>query len=118
MGGRRLEAIARNLDLFLLLDTHFHATAERADGLLPIASFAETEGTFVNRKNRVQRVRQAFVPPGEGREGWQLVAELIERLGGPSAPADAAAVFAEIAAGVPAFQGLSHTVIGELGRQL
>ncbi len=49
---------------------------ERADALLPIATFAETSGTFVNGEGRWQSFAGAVPPPGEARPGWKVVRAL------------------------------------------
>jgi NADH-quinone oxidoreductase subunit G len=44
-----------------------------ADVLLPISTFAETAGTFVNAEARWQRFQGAVAPPGDARPGWKLL---------------------------------------------
>jgi NADH-quinone oxidoreductase subunit G len=117
-GPELLEKLAAQLELLVVLDTHHHATADHAHVLLPLASFAETDGTFVNRKSRVQRVRPAVEAPGLARAGWQVIGELSALAGGGAVAADACAVLAEIAAAVPAFQSLSYESIGLSGKTL
>jgi predicted molibdopterin-dependent oxidoreductase YjgC len=109
-----LEAIEK-LEFVAVFDTHYRGTAELADVLLPIGSFAETDGTLVNRAGRVQRLREAFAPPSGARAGWRVLAKLIARSGGAPEPADAAAVFTDLAASVAAFRNASYKTIGSLG---
>ncbi len=51
-----------------------------ADVLLPISTFAETDGTFVNGEGRWQSFEQAAQPPGEARPGWKVLRVLGNRL--------------------------------------
>ncbi|HEY8519987.1 MAG TPA: NADH-quinone oxidoreductase subunit NuoG [Gammaproteobacteria bacterium] len=44
-----------------------------ADVLLPIAAFAETQGTFVNGEGRWQSFDAAGRTPGEARPGWRVL---------------------------------------------
>ncbi|MBK1644477.1 NADH-quinone oxidoreductase subunit G [Thiocapsa imhoffii] len=44
-----------------------------ADVMLPIASFAETSGTFVNASGLWQSFQGAIAPPGEARPGWKVL---------------------------------------------
>jgi len=44
-----------------------------ADVLLPIATFAETAGTFVNAEGRWQSFDAAAEPAGESRPGWRVL---------------------------------------------
>jgi NADH-quinone oxidoreductase subunit G len=113
-----LGALEEKIDFLVVLDTHFHRTGELADVLLPIATFAETDGTFVNRNGHVQRIRQAFAPPAGAKPGWQVISELCAAVAGSEVSLDASAVFTELAAAVPSFRPLSYRSIGELGAPL
>lgn len=44
-----------------------------ADVLLPIATFAETAGTYVNAEGRWQGFQGVVAPPGEARPGWKVL---------------------------------------------
>ncbi|ESQ15525.1 MAG: NADH-quinone oxidoreductase subunit G [Thiohalocapsa sp. PB-PSB1] len=44
-----------------------------ANLMLPIASFAETSGTFVNASGDWQRFQGAVAPPGQARPGWKVL---------------------------------------------
>jgi len=117
IGEDALKVLAQKLSLLVVLDTHYHETAELAQVLLPIATFAETDGTFVNRSGRVQRVREAVQPPAGVRPGWRVIADLLERRG--AATADSAeAAFGQLAESTPAFRGLNYTQIGLQGAPL
>jgi NADH-quinone oxidoreductase subunit G len=117
-GAALVTALGEQVDYVVVLDTHFGPTAEIADVLLPIGTFAETDGTFVNRSGRVQRVRQAFQPPAQARPGWTVLSELLAELGSAAVPADAGAVFSEVAAAHPAWRHLSYAAIGDHGMTL
>ncbi|MFI7149710.1 formate dehydrogenase subunit alpha [Nonomuraea sp. NPDC050022] len=83
-------------------------TARRADVVLPVASWLEKEGTFVNFDRRFQRVRAALGPPGEAITDFEVVHALAAVLGaelGCPTPAEALAECGRIA---PVFAGLSH----------
>ncbi len=64
-----------------------YASAETkalADVLLPIATFAETAGTFVNIEGRWQRFQGLTAPKGEARPAWKLLrvlGNLLEQAG-------------------------------------
>jgi NADH-quinone oxidoreductase subunit G len=45
----------------------------QAHVLLPIATFAETSGTFVNLEGRFQSFTAAAKAPGETRPGWKVL---------------------------------------------
>jgi NADH-quinone oxidoreductase subunit G len=44
-----------------------------ADVLLPIGTFAETSGTYVNASGTWQRFQGVVPPPGEARPGWKVL---------------------------------------------
>ena len=58
-------------------------TAQHADVVLPAASFAEKDGTFVNIEGREQKIKQALQPRGDCRPDWRILADLMGRLGTP-----------------------------------
>jgi NADH-quinone oxidoreductase subunit G len=55
-----------------------------ADILLPIGTFAETAGTFVNAEGRWQSFDAAAEPVGEARPGWRVLRVLGNELGVPA----------------------------------
>ena len=77
--GQRAMAAMEQIEFLVVLDAFLTPTARIAHAVLPIASFAETEGTVTNMEGRVQRLRVATNPPGEARTGWQVLAELCGR---------------------------------------
>ncbi|MFN2347950.1 MAG: NADH-quinone oxidoreductase subunit NuoG [Thioalkalivibrio sp.] len=49
------------------------ATRNMADVILPIATFAETSGTFVNAEGRWQSFQGVASPLGDARPGWKVL---------------------------------------------
>jgi NADH-quinone oxidoreductase subunit G len=61
------------------------ANLERiANVLLPLATFTETAGTFVNAEGRWQSFEAVSRPVGEARPGWKILRVLGNRLGVPN----------------------------------
>jgi NADH-quinone oxidoreductase subunit G len=48
---------------------------------LPIALYAENEGTFINVEGRMQGFAAVITPPGEARAGWKVLRRIAETLG-------------------------------------
>ncbi|WP_114853858.1 molybdopterin oxidoreductase family protein [Brachybacterium sp. YJGR34] len=101
------------LDLLVVLDTVPSETAQMADIVLPIAQWAEEEGTMTNLEGRVIRRRRARAAPGEARSELWILHQLAARLGHDTGfPTDAAEVFDELArasaGGLADYAGLSH----------
>lgn len=98
----------KDLDFVVVQDIFLTETAELADVVLPAASFAEKEGTFVNTERRVQRVRRAVNPVGNSKADWQIMVELAARMGQKWDYSSVSDVFDEITTVTPSFAGLSH----------
>jgi NADH-quinone oxidoreductase subunit G len=58
---------------------------ERAQVVLPAASWAEADGQFMNAQGMIQESEQAVAPAGQSRPAWKLAAALGVRLGQPIA---------------------------------
>ena len=65
-----------NLEFLVVQDIFPTETALLADVVLPGASFAEKDGTFTSTERRIQRVRKAIEPLGDGKSDWAIVKEL------------------------------------------
>jgi NADH-quinone oxidoreductase subunit G len=70
---------------FVVACTSFLTDALRrhAQVMLPLATFAETSGTFVNVEGRWQSFGAVAKPVGEARPGWKVLRVLANRLGVP-----------------------------------
>ena len=105
---RRVEAALEACELVVSQDLFLSQTAQRADVVLPAASFLEKDGTFVNFDRRVQRVRPAVSPPGGARTDFEIVNLLAAVLGADLRCPSPAATMDEIARVNPDFAGISH----------
>ncbi|HEY0969767.1 MAG TPA: molybdopterin-dependent oxidoreductase [Gemmatimonadales bacterium] len=91
------------------------AARGRGDVVLPIANFAEEEGTFTNLRGRVQRFLQARAAPGLARPSWWVLGDLLALLGEGQGYFVASDAFDALAAAHPEFAGLSYDVLGLKG---
>ena len=73
----------QKLDLMIVQDLFLTETAMLADVVLPVASFAEKDGTFSNTERRVQRIRKAIEPPGEAKSDWEVICGISNKFGYP-----------------------------------
>jgi NADH-quinone oxidoreductase subunit G len=112
---KRIEAALDKVEFLVVQDLFLTETAAKADVVLPACSFAEKEGTFTSVGGAVQRLNRAVKPLGLARSDFHILNELIGRLDGTVPCADVAAVFAELAATVPGYQGLTLAGLGDEG---
>lgn len=111
---KKVEQALEAVEFLVVSDLFLTETAQYADVVLPAASFAEKNGTFTSLGRRVQRVRQAIKPLGEARTDFQILNGINQALGGTSYACQSE-LFAEIAANVPAYQGLSQAALSDEG---
>ena len=112
-----------NVKFLVVQDIFLTETAELADVVLPAAAYAEKEGTFTNTERRVQRVRQALLPPKGACDDLSIVEAIADRMDpekeipsgsdfqpGPDRMdvSKAAEVFDEIAKVWPAVAGINY----------
>ncbi len=101
--------INESLEFLVCQEIFFNETTRFADVVFPAACFAEKEGVFTNSDRRVQRVRKAVEPPGEAREDWRILCDLV-RAAGHDMPryASPAEIYDEMASLAPKLAGISH----------
>jgi NADH-quinone oxidoreductase subunit G len=65
----------------IVIDHLTTATSDRAELVLPAATFAEASGTVVNNEGRAQRFYRVFVAAGEVRESWRWMQKMMTAAG-------------------------------------
>ena len=108
------ESDLAHLDLIVCLDILPNTATKLATAILPGAGFAEKRGSMVNVHGRLQRLNRATNPPGQARDDWEILSDLLRALG-VEAPQTLEGVFKEMSAAVPAFHGLTLAKLGESG---
>ncbi len=91
--------------------------SQRADFILPLQSFAERDGSFVNGERRVQRFYTAQGPMGQALPAWKLFGGISQNAGIANLKPSAAAVMLELSGSVAAFQGASYRALSRTERQ-
>jgi predicted molibdopterin-dependent oxidoreductase YjgC len=115
MDGARVRAALERLECLVVLDSDGCEAAQYANVVLPLATYAESDGTFTNHAGRVQRFHESVPPPGQARPGWRVLGDLVAAMTSADAPGSAAAVFQALAAENGAFVGLDYERIGGQG---
>jgi len=78
----RIRAALAKLDLLIVQDILASDLTAMAHVVFPGAAAAEKNGSFTTPDNRVQCLTRAVTPPGESREDWDIIGELLSRLTG------------------------------------
>jgi predicted molibdopterin-dependent oxidoreductase YjgC len=110
-----VEEALKALDFLVVQDIFLTETAKMADVVLPVACFAEKDGTFSNTERRVQMVRKAVEPPGDVRTDWEVICGIATRMGYKMEYADAEAIFTEIGAVTPSYAGMDYQRLAKGG---
>jgi predicted molibdopterin-dependent oxidoreductase YjgC len=121
-----------NVKFLVVQDIFLNETAELADVVLPAAAYAEKEGTFTNTERRVQRVRQALLPPKGACNDLSIIQAISDRMssaGDKTWPEDyqpgsdrmdvdeVEKLFSEIAEAWPAIAGINYKRLEDGGIQ-
>ncbi len=104
-----------NLSAFVVMDILSNATTEHATVVLPASGFAEKRGSMINGDGRLQRLNRAVRPPGNARDDWEILRDLLQALGGSNGLYSIDDVFRQMSAEIPQFAHLTLNKIGDLG---
>ncbi len=140
----RTDEIAKSIEIAVLHISNFYEQSHKATVVLPSATYAEINGTFVNFQNRVQRIKPAVATleqerlPGDfavsrldkfgahndrwtkgtrfnARPAWKVISQMAKVLGSEFGYDNTEEVFDDMAAKIPALAGMSYEIIGTHG---
>ncbi len=112
------ESDLAKLEALVVLGILPNKTTPHATVLLPASGFAEKRGTMINLAGRIQRLNRAIPAPGQARDDWEILRDLIVAVGGPNGVYSIEDVFQTMAVETPSLAGLSLAGIGDLGVEL
>ncbi|MBI5208555.1 MAG: molybdopterin-dependent oxidoreductase [Elusimicrobia bacterium] len=69
------------LEFLVVQDSFMNDSCQAADAVLPAATFAETEGNWVNLEGRAQKSMKAIEPLGEAKPDWWIASRLAGLMG-------------------------------------
>lgn len=142
-----LEEYLKKLELFVIHSSNFNQSCNYAHVILPAATYAEKNGTFVNFQGRIQRIRPAVTTTEldrsldgmslsrldkfgtefdrwaqgkkyDAKSTWKILTNLSGYLGHKYKYQTAEEVFIEITKNITEFNGLDYEIIGLLGKEL
>ena len=106
------------LPTFIVMDILANAATAFATAVFPSFGFAEKRGSMINGKGRLQRLNRAVTGPGETRDDWEILRDLIQACSQQNGIYSIEDVFREMSAAIPEFAGLNLGKIGDLGAQV
>jgi NADH-quinone oxidoreductase subunit G len=115
--GVPVEQLAQ-LPVLIVMNVLSNEATEKATVILPACGFAEKRGSMVNGKGRLQRLNRAVRPPGNARDDWEILRDLLQAVGGGDSIVSIDDVFRRISETVPRFAGLNLNKIGDLGMHI
>src|SRR5437763_4260491 len=104
-----------SMPALVAMDILSNAANEHATVLLPASGFAEKRGSMINGEGRLQRLNRAVRPPGNARDDWEILRDLLQALGGSNGIYTIEDVFRQMSAEIPKLAGLTLSKIGDLG---
>jgi NADH-quinone oxidoreductase subunit G len=110
-----VQAALKKLSFLVVQDIRLTETAKLAHVVFPATHFGEKDGTYTNRRGRVQKLNAAVIAPESARQDSDIFLGLLELSGEKLAGATPAQVFDALAKEVSAYQGLSHAALGDHG---
>jgi NADH-quinone oxidoreductase subunit G len=115
--GVAVEQLAQ-LPSFIVMDILSNEATEKATVVLPACGFAEKRGSMVNGKGRLQRLNRAVRPPGNTRDDWEILRDLLQAVGGGDSLLSIEDIFRRIGETASQFAGLTFNKIGDLGAHI
>ena len=112
--GIPVEQLAQ-LPAFIMVNILSNEATEKATVVLPACGFAEKRGSMINGRGRLQRLNRGVRPPGNARDDWEILRDLLQAVGGGDSLLSIDDVFRRISETVPQFAGLTLSKIGDLG---
>ena len=116
--GERLRAALQKLSFLVVQDIRLSETAKLAHVVLPATHFGEKEGTYTNRKGRVQKLNAAVIAPESALQDWQIFLRLLDLAGEKQSHSTPSQIFQALAEEVAVYQRMSYATIGDQGTQL
>ncbi len=107
---QKIKKALDSVEFLVVADLFLTETAQYADVVLPVCSYAEKEGTFTATDRRVQRITPAIPAVAQSRSEFKVYGDLIRLLGG-QAPATISEAFSKIAV----YKDLTYDKLGEDG---
>ncbi len=94
-----VRAALQKLPFLVVQDTRLSETAKLAHVVLPATHFGEKEGTYTNRKGRLQRLNAAVIAPENALQDAEIFIRLLDAAGEPVGYSTPREIFTALSAG-------------------
>jgi len=111
---RNVNEIAK-MDFVAYIGSYKNDFVNYAHVVFPVATYAETDGTFTNTERRVQLAKKKLEPAKNVLPAWQLIAKIAEKAGAKWSYASPADVMAEIVKLTPNYAGIAYDKLQAMG---
>lgn len=102
----RVAELVRSLEYCVVLASHKAEWQSEAAVVLPVAAWAEEEGTYTNYQGRVQFAGKAINPGGDIQPVWEVFANLLYASGDNALWLSVDDVFGKLSETVPGYRGV------------
>jgi predicted molibdopterin-dependent oxidoreductase YjgC len=109
-----LEKLISALEFSVVSTTHDFEWARAASMVLPMAAWAEENGTYTNYAGRLQITNRGVMPPGDAQPLHAMIAEMLSLAGDPVSKIPGE-IFQSLGAEIPGYAGLDYDSVGLLG---
>ncbi len=113
-----VRAALQKLSFLVVQDTRVTETTKLAHVVLPATHFGEKEGTYTNRKGRVQKLNAALIPPEGALHDSEIFMRLLDLAGAANGYSTPGEIFAALTHEISAYATLDYDSIGEQGIEL
>lgn len=114
----KLRSALEKLSFLVVQDIRMTDTAKAAHVVLPATHFGEKEGTYTNRKGRLQKLNAAVIPPDGALQDCEIFIRLLDAAGERVSYSTPGEIFQALAQEIPSYRGFDYDAIGDQGVQL
>jgi NADH-quinone oxidoreductase subunit G len=108
----------KTLPAFIVMNMLADESTAAATAILPAFGFAEKRGSMINGKGRLQRLNRAVRGPGQARDDWEILRDLLQACSNQNGIYSIEDVFRQMSESIPQFAGLNLSKISDLGVQV
>jgi NADH-quinone oxidoreductase subunit G len=114
----KLRNALAKLPFLVVQDTRMTETAKLAHVVLPSTHFGEKEGTYTNRRGRVQKLNAALIPPEVAWQDSEIFIRLLDLAGERNGYSNPREIFQALAQEFAPYRGMDFESIGDQGSEV